>query len=422
MWAKIGVLSFGGPAGQIALMHRIAVDEKRWISEPRFLHALNFCMLLPGPEAQQLATYIGWLMHGWRGGIIAGTLFVLPGFFVILALALAYALLQDTAFVPSLFFGLKAAVLAIVLQALLKIASRALISRLSWGIAAAAFIGIFAFGLPFPLIVFAAALFGLAMSKALVDPIEESASEAEPGIRTGPARTLRLMGVFGGLWAAPIVLAGSIAGWGDVFAQLGIFMSQMAVVTFGGAYAVLAYVAQQAVETFGWLEPGEMLDGLALAETTPGPLVLVLTFVGALAAFREATGLSPVTAAVLGAAIATWVTFVPCFLWIFLGAPYMERLRANRRLAGALAAITAAVVGVILNLALWFATHALFRSVGVLATGPFHMLWPDVASLDPWALALSILAVILIFAARFGMLSTLAICGALGILVSGATG
>jgi chromate transporter len=414
VWARIGLMSFGGPAGQIALMHRMIVDEKKWVSEPRFLHALNFCMLLPGPEAQQLATYIGWLLHGWRGGIAAGTLFVVPGFFVILTLALCYAIFQDTAFIPVLFFGLKAAVLAIVVQALLKIAGRALKVPLSWLLAGVAFVAIFVFAVPFPLIVLAAGVSGFLFSdvfpKRPADE-EELASPVQPSM----ARSVGLIVLFGGLWAAPVLLAGLALGFDSVFVPLSAFMSKMAVVTFGGAYAVLAYVAQQAVETYHWLNPGEMLDGLALAETTPGPLVLVLTFVGALAGFRDAGALSPVGGAVLGAFLTTWVTFVPCFLWIFLGAPWMERLRANARLSAALSAITAAVVGVVLNLAVWFAVHALFARVGTLAAGPVAMAWPDAASLDWRMLALSVLAFALVFALKRGMAVTLAVCAVAGV-------
>ncbi|MCB1479879.1 MAG: chromate efflux transporter [Tepidamorphaceae bacterium] len=416
VWVKIGLLSFGGPAGQIALMHGIVVDEKKWISEPRFLHALNFCMLLPGPEAMQLATYIGWLMHGWRGGIAAGALFIIPGFFVILALALAYALFQDTAFIPVLFFGLKAAVLAIVVQALMKIASRALKIPLSWLLAGAAFIAIYVFAVPFPLIVLAAALTGFLFADLFP---KKGGGEAELDSPVQPtiARSLRLIVLFGALWVAPVLLAGLALGFDSVFVPLSAFMSKMAVVTFGGAYAVLAYVAQQAVETYHWLNPGEMLDGLALAETTPGPLVLVLTFVGSLAGFRDAGVLSPVGGAVLGAFLTTWVTFMPCFLWIFLGAPYMERLRANQRLSAALSAITAAVVGVVLNLAVWFAVHALFARVGTLDAGPVRMSWPEIPSLDPVMLALSALAFVLVFALKRGMAVTLAVCGMAGVLL-----
>ncbi len=415
-WAKIGVLSFGGPAGQIALMHRVAVDEKKWIGEAQFLHALNFCMLLPGPEAQQLATYIGWLTHGLRGGLVAGILFVLPGFFVILALALAYALFQDTGFVTSLFFGLKAAVLAIVIQALLKIASRALTTPIAWTLAGVAFLALFAFSVPFPVVVLSAALFGFVVAGAFPPKATDDAlPEAAP--TGGVARALRLIVMFALLWAAPVLIAGAILGFDSVFVPLGVFMSKMAVVTFGGAYAVLAYVAQQAVEVHGWLNPGEMLDGLALAETTPGPLVLVLSFVGALAGFRDAAGLSPVAGATLGAFLTTWVTFVPCFLWIFLGAPYMERLRTNRRLAAALSAITAAVVGVILNLAVWFAVHALFGEVGTLHAGIADMVWPVWSTLDLWALALTVLAFALVFGLKTGLASVLGVCAVAGLLV-----
>ncbi len=428
VWARIGLLSFGGPAGQIALMHKELVEERRWISENRFLHALNFCMLLPGPEAQQLATYIGWLLHGTRGGIIAGTLFVIPGFVVIVLLSIAYALFQHTDLLTSVFFGLKAGVLVIVIEAVIRVGRRALKNRVMLGIAATAFVALFGFNLPFPLIIVSAAAVGyfgsraypeLFLSKragvagqeraALIDHdyVQPAASASTA------ARTVLL---WGGLWVAPLLLVGLVFGWSSIFVALWGFFSQMAVVTFGGAYAVLAYVAQQAVDTFGWLAPSEMVDGLALAETTPGPLVLVLSFVGFQAAFRATTGLDPMLAGVLGATLTTWVTFVPCFLWIFLGAPYIERLRANTALSGALAAITAAVVGVILNLALWFALHVLFGELGTLRFGPISMLVPQWQTIDLVALGISAVAGLALFRFHLGIGAVLAICGGLGVL------
>jgi chromate transporter len=430
VFAHIGVLSFGGPAGQIALMHRVLVEEKRWISEDRFLHALNYCMLLPGPEAQQLATYIGWLLHGVRGGIVAGTLFVVPGFIVILALSTLYALFHETELLASLFFGLKAAVLAIVVEAVIRVGRRALKNRFMLVVAALAFVALFAFAVPFPVVILAAAIIGYvgvktrpelftaAAAKATDAPAALAVIDANmPDIQPTAGRALRVIAGWGALWAAPLLLIVPLFGWSSSYAAVYGFFSQMAVVTFGGAYAVLAYVAQEAVSTFGWLQPGEMIDGLALAETTPGPLVLVLTFVGFLAAYRDPLGLDPLLAGLLGATITTWVTFVPCFLWIFLGAPYVERLRSNRALSGALATITAAVVGVILNLALWFALHVLFRNVGEFTAGPLRLALPDFPTLDPIALALSLLAALALFRFKLGMASTLALFGVVGMVV-----
>jgi chromate transporter len=428
VWLRIALLSFGGPAGQIALMHRVLVEERKWISDARFLHALNFCMLLPGPEAQQLATYIGWLLHGIRGGIIAGTLFVLPGFFIILMLSVVYALYGALDVVSGLFFGLKAAVLAIVIEALLRIARRALKTRALYGLAAAAFVGIFAFHIPFPLIIVGAGVLGLLAARFAPDwlgmssaPEDQSdrAVDAAAASRAAPTlkRGLQVIAVCGGLWIAPIVVLVLIFGRSSVYPGIAAFFSEMAVVTFGGAYAVLAYVAQAAVYDLHWLNPGEMLDGLALAETTPGPLILVLTFVGFLAGFRDPGGISPLAGGLIGASLTTWVTFVPCFLWVLLGAPYIERLRNNRALSGALVAITAAVVGVILNLALWFALHVLFRNVGEIGLGWFHPAWPDWSSLDWKAALLSVFAMLAMFRWHVGMLPTLAVCGAAGLIL-----
>lgn len=428
VWLRIALLSFGGPAGQIALMHRMLVDERKWISESRFLHALNFCMLLPGPEAQQLATYIGWLLHGVRGGVMAGTLFVLPGFIVIVTLSTIYAFYGSLDVVSGLFFGLKAAVLAIVIEALLRIARRALKTKVLYGVAAMAFVGIFGFHIPFPLIIVAAGLFGLVATKAAphwmggssaTEDHSDRAADVAAASRDKPSlkRGLAVVVVCGTLWVAPVILLMLLFGRHSVYPAIAAFFSEMAVVTFGGAYAVLAYVAQAAVNDLHWLNPGEMLDGLALAETTPGPLILVLTFVGFLAGFRDPGGVAPLTGGLIGATLTTWVTFVPCFLWVLLGAPYIERLRSNRALSGALTAITAAVVGVILNLTVWFALHVLFRDVGELNLGWVRPAWPDVSSLDWKAVLLSIFAMLVMFRWHVGMLPTLAICGTIGLVL-----
>ncbi len=362
VWFKVGCLSFGGPAGQIALMHRVVVDEKKWLDEPRFLHALNFSMLLPGPEATQLATYAGWLLHGVRGGFAAGLLFVLPGALVMLGLTLLYVYGRGLGPVDGALFGIKAAVLVIVVEALIRIGRRALKSHLLIALAALGFIGIFFFALPFPLIVVAAALIGFFVAQRAPDQLALSADApvAAPA-RKGRWRQFGVSLAIGlVLWWAPVVLAVALLGGGHVLVAIGVFFSKLAVVSFGGAYALMAYMAQQAVETHGWLTAPEMVDGLGLAETTPGPLILVTQFVGFIAGFREAAPFSALAGGLLGAAMTTWVTFVPSMLWIFAGAPFIEELRGNRRLTGALAAITAAVVGVILNLSVWFALHVLF--------------------------------------------------------------
>ncbi|MCI9866367.1 chromate efflux transporter [Rhizobium skierniewicense] len=412
-FARIGLLSFGGPAGQIGLMHRVLVDEKGWLSEERFLHALNYCMLLPGPEAQQLATYSGWLLHGRRGGIVAGLLFILPGFLVIVALASAYALYQDTHWLPALLSGLKAGVLAIVLEALLRVAKRALTSRFLVGIAAVAFVALFFFAVPFPLVILAAGLVGFFKARGTLAVAESGeVSTANPSWK----KLLRglLVGIV--IWQLPLLLLWITSGPGTLI-DLQIFFSKMAVVTFGGAYAVLAYVAQVAVETKGWMLAGEMLDGLALAEATPGPLVLVLSYVGFLAAFRHPGWFDPLTAGILGASIAAWATFVPSFVFIFAGAPYMEKLRHNRFLSSALSAITAAVVGVILNLSVWFGLHVLFGEVERVALVPainFGFSWPVFATLDPMLLSLFIASSIMLFRLKLGMVPVLSMCIAAG--------
>ena len=434
VWLKIGLLSFGGPAGQIAMMHRILVDEKRWIGEARYLHALNYCMLLPGPEAQQLATYVGWLLHRTVGGLVAGILFVLPGALVMLALSVVYALYSDLPLIDALFFGIKAAVLAIVVEAVLRIGRRALGNQAMYAIAALAFIAIFFFSVPFPLIVVSAALIGFL--GAQFDPdrfvvirghggsggeaVVDAALESGRLDHTRPSfgRALRVIAICLPLWFGPTLLAFLILGGDDAFTQIGWFFSKLAVVTFGGAYAVLAYMAQQAVEAYGWLAPGEMLDGLGLAETTPGPLIMVVQFVGYLAAFRNPGVLDPLTAGIIGAALATWVTFVPCFLWIFLGAPYIEKLRHNQNLSAALSGITAAVVGVVLNLAVWFGMHVVFKQVGSFELGPASIPLPSLDSTDFAALGLSLFAIWLTFGKHLGLFVTLGLTATAGVIVS----
>jgi chromate transporter len=404
VWAKIGVLSFGGPAGQIALMHRMLVEERRWVAEDRFLHALNFCMLLPGPEAMQLATYIGWRLHGTLGGLSAGLLFVLPGAFVILGLSIAYAYFGQVPIVEAAFVGIKAAVLVIVIEALLRVARRALRGPYDAAIAAMAFVAIFFFAAPFPLIIAAAAAIGLVI-RPTAPPVDDSAKLAEPPIAL--AQTLLTAALWLAIWIIPLLLLATIFGRHHVTTEISLFFSKLAVVTFGGAYSVLAYMAQQAVETYQWLSAGEMLDGLGLAETTPGPLILVTEFVGFLAAFHKG-GEPQLASGLLGAGITLWATFAPCFLWIFVGAPYIERLRTNPRLASTLAAVTAAVVGVILNLSLWFALHVLFGSVTATRHGPLRIWTPEFATLNMEALVLSAFAAALLFGLRRGIATTLA--------------
>jgi chromate transporter len=436
VWLRIAMLSFGGPAGQIAVMHRILVDEKRWIGEQRFLHALNYCMLLPGPEAQQLATYIGWLMHRTKGGIVAGVLFVIPGAVAIMALSWVYVLYGRVGIVSALFFGLKCAVLAVVLQAVVRIGGRALKSIPARVLAALAFVLIFFCGAPFPLIVLGAGLIGWwsarqgstafrggghgASKGAVVADADTLLGEELPAhARPTWRETVRTALVWLALWLLPVAALLIALDPDDVFSRIATFFSTMAMVTFGGAYAVLAYVAQQAVENYGWLGPKEMLDGLGMAETTPGPLIMVLQFVGFLGAYRDPGGLSPLLAGTLGGLLATWVTFVPCFLWIFLGAPFIERLRGNAAVAGALSAITAAVVGVVLNLAMWFALHTLFRETTLVAAGTLRFDAPVLTSIDPAAFVLSLGAAYAIFMMRAGVITTLLATSAAGLALFG---
>ena len=434
VWLRVAALSFGGPAGQIAVMHRILVDEKKWVGERRFLHALNFCMLLPGPEAQQLTIYLGWLLHKTKGGLVAGTLFVVPGFLAILALSWVYVLLGDVPAIEGLFFGLKAAVLAIVVSALVKIASRALQNNVLLGIAGLAFVAIFGFGVLFPLIVLGAGLVGYLGTRLGSTAFrlggghggkgDAGLSDAESALGAGtpdharPSRgwTIRIATIFLLLWLGPLLLLMALAGPDHVFSEIALFFSKMAVVTFGGAYAVLAYVAQEAVQNYGWLRPGEMLDGLGMAETTPGPLIQVVQFVGFMGAFRDPGTLPPLLAATMAALLTTWVTFVPCFLWIFLGAPFSERLRDNKALTGALSAITAAVVGVILNLVVWFAIHSLFAEVSRVERLGLALELPMPGSVDPAALVLTSLALLAVFRFNLGTGWTLAGAALLGMM------
>jgi len=409
-FAHIGLHSFGGPAGQIAVMHRVLVEEKRWISEERFMHALNFCMLLPGPEAQQLATYCGWLLHGWRGGVIAGTLFVLPGFLAILALSIVYVELNQVALVTALFFGLKAATLALVVDAVRRVGRRAMAGPGAVGIAIAAFFALGFCEAPFPLVVAAAALLGVRFTRGDPAPLVVA-----PTTRRGALRdSLATAALWLAVWIAPMVALALALGRGHVLFQIGEYFSQVAVVTFGGAYAVLAYVAQEAVEVHGWLQPGEMLDGLGMAETTPGPLIQVVQFVGFLGAYRDPAPFSPLGAGLAAACITTWVTFAPCFLWIFLGAPFVERLRGNRTLASALRGVTAAVVGVIANLALWFAAHVLFRDVGELRVLGLRIIRPDPSTVDFGAVAIATGALIALLRLGWGVPRTLGLATLVG--------
>ena len=411
-WARVAASSFGGPAAQISIIHRVAVEEKRWIDEPQFLRALSFCMLLPGPEAQQLATYLGWKLHGLRGGLTAGLLFILPGFVTMLVLSMLYVSASDVAVVAALFYGLKPAVLPVVLEAVVRLKRRAAKGALGTAIAVCAFIAIFVFKVPFPIIVVAAGLVGvLADRSARSIPAGRRAfprSDVVNSIRTAVTWIL--------IWLLPVVALLLALGPDHVLTRQATFFSRVAVVTFGGAYAVLAYVAQRAVDVFGWLTPGEMLDGLGLAETTPGPLIMVVQFVAFLGAFRNAGTLEPVTAGILGSLVTVWVTFAPSFMFILVGAPWVERLTSNRKLAAALSGITAAVVGVILNLGVWFAIHTLFARVTDTTFGPVTIPVPDPATFSPLVAAIAVLATIALFRFHIGMLWVLAGGAALGVV------
>lgn len=431
-WFLISLQTFGGPAGQIAVMQRSLVDERRWIGEQRFLHALSFCMLLPGPEATQLAIYIGWLLNGGIGGVIAGVLFVLPGVLALMALSWVYVAHGDSAVVTGLFLGLAPAVVAVVVQAVVRISGRALRHRVLVGLAVAAFLLLAVLGLPFPVVVLGAGVAGWAIGRwrpdVMARPTAPQAEDGPPPLvpddalhRARPSRRRNAAVLAGGLavWVAPVVLAWALAsGSRTVFTDQGVFFGGMALVTFGGAYAVLSYVAQAAVGTFGWLSAGEMVRGLALAETTPGPLIMVVQFVAFLGAYRNPGGLDPWVAAVLASLLTVWVTFVPCFLFIFLGAPYVERLRESAALAAALAGVTAAVVGVIANLAVYFAVHTLFSSTTTLTAGPLALVVPVWSSYVWEAFVVTGVALALVFGRGWSVLRTLGVCALLGLGLS----
>jgi len=428
VWLKISLLSFGGPAGQIAVMHRLLVDELKWVSEKRFLHALNFCMLLPGPEAQQLTIYLGWLLHRVRGGVVAGVLFVLPGALTVLFLSMIYVTYQQAMAVSSIFFGVKAAVLSIVTMALARLARKVIRRASLMAITAASFIASFVFAVPFPLVIAGAALAAFVLGRGPEDDVAESSVGPDRAIDrkltgdTPPKRgqALLVAGICAALWLAPIMVLYGWLGAGHVFVQQSMFFSQVAVVTFGGAYAVLSYMAQQAVGHYGWLSAGEMLDGLGMAETTPGPLIMVTQFVGFLGAYRSPGMLDPMLAGCLGALVTTWVTFAPCFLWIFLGAPFIESLRGNRVLAVALTGITAAVVGVILNLAIWFGLRVLFADLAEVTlpvTGGVSLSLPVLSSFDPLACAIMVGTLLAITRFRIGMIKVLAASAAAGLVL-----
>lgn len=435
IWMKVALNSFGGPVGQIAVMHRYLVEEKRWISESRFLHALNYCMLLPGPEAQQLAIYIGWLLHRIPGGIVAGTLFVIPGFIAMLILSILYAGYHNLSVVQWLFFGLKPAVLAVVIEALLRIGKRVLKNRSMVGLAALSFVGIFFFDVPFPLIVLSAAIVGYVGGRVRPEVFEANQGQltnSDPcgspvldalldeqvleHVRPSASRAILVAIAWAIVWFAPIAAIPAFLGYENLYFQEAAFFSKAAVVTFGGAYAVLAYVAQQAVENYKWLTPGEMLEGLGLAETTPGPLILVLPFVGFLAAFRHPGGLPPMLAGILGAMVTTWATFVPCFLWVLVGGPYVESLRGNKSLHAAMSAITAAIVGVVLNLAVWFALHTTFGSVRDVRAFGGHLQIPVWCTASVPSLLIAAFAMLAIFRFKLGVIQTIGCSAAIGIL------
>lgn len=434
-WCRVAALSFGGPAGQIAVMHRILVEENKWISEDRFLHALNYCMLLPGPEAQQLATYIGWLLHRTKGGLIAGLLFILPGVVSILALSILYAEYHHLRFVQAVFFGLKPAIIAIVFDAVLRISKRVLKNKTMIWIAVLSFVAIFFGNVPFPLIVIAAGLTGFLGGRIAPEKFVVIKGHSKPSDSSQPSvadqhvevllnsvqpswrRSLLICSIFLPLWFTPIIGTRYFLGESSVFFKEGVFFSETAVVTFGGAYSVLAYIQQQAVEHYKWLQPGEMMDGLGMAETTPGPLIMVVQFVGFIGAYRNPGNFSPLVAGILGSLITTWTTFVPCFFWIFLGAPSVERLRGNRLLTAALSSITAAVVGVVLNLGIWFALHTLFKSVSVQNYSGMRLTIPDWTSVELSACLVAGMAFLMTFRWKQGMATTLATCSTAGAML-----
>ena len=431
-WFAISLQTFGGPAGQIAVMQRVLVDDKRWIGQRRFLHALNYCMLLPGPEAQQLAIYVGWLLNGLRGGLVAGSLFVLPGAIALLALATIYVAFGEVTLVAAIFAGLAPAVMAIVAQAVVRVGRRALAHPALVAVAVAAFVALAVLGIPFPIVILAAAAVGWLLGR-LAPGVMHSAGghdadgdEAEPLIpdhalyqqRSSAARVVKILAVGLTVWAGPIAAVAVLTGTRSAPTTQGVFFSWTALITFGGAYAVLAYVAHQAVQTYGWLTAGDMVRGLALAETTPGPLIMVVQFVAFLGAYNNPGDLNPWAAGLIGALLTTWVTFVPCFLFIFLGAPSIERLRGNQALSAALTGITAAVVGVIANLALYFAVHTLFTRTDELSAGPVDLTVPDPASAQPVAIGIAVVALAVTFRLRWPVLRTLGVCAVLGLVAA----
>ncbi len=419
VFARIGCLSFGGPAGQIALMHRELVEERRWVEEEQYLHALNFCHLLPGPEAQQLATWIGWRLHGVKGGLAAGLLFVIPGALIILALSMLYAFAANLDWFAALFLGIKAAVLAIVVQALIRIGGRALNTRFKQYVAVAAFVALFFFNLPFPIVVLGSGALGVLVASQRPEWLALKPGNGLPITTSRPwAASARSVLIWGLVWAAPLVLVLVNVGRDHVLWDIGSFFSQLAIVTFGGAYAVLAYMAQEAVQGFGWLSAGEMADGLGLAETTPGPLIMVTQFVGYLAAFRAPEPFSPIVAGIIGAGLTTWVTFAPCFMWIFAFAPWIERMENARWLKGGLVTLTAAVVGVIANLTVWFALHVFFSEIDERQLGPLRLYWPDPSTFSSQAALLAIFAAVLIFRLKWNVIAVLAAAGLCGVGLS----
>jgi chromate transporter len=414
-WLKLGFISFGGPTGQIAIMQTELVEKKKWVSQSRFLHALNFCMLLPGPEAQQLAIYIGWLLHKTWGGIVAGAFFVIPSIFILWGLSFIYAAFGNLPWIAAIFYGLKPAVTAIVLAAVIRIGQKALKNEVMWALAALAFVAIYFFKVPFPAIILSAGVIGFVggllwkskfenaskensmSARSVISDEQESPAHARPSL----SRAVRVSILWLTLWLTPTMILGAVRGWDSTLFKQGLFFSKAAVITFGGAYAVLPYVTQQALFHYGWLKPGQMMDGLGLAETTPGPLIMVLQFVGFMGAWQHPEGLPPLLAATIGALITTWATFTPCFLWIFLGAPYIEQLRGNTRLTSALSAITAAIVGVVLNLAVWFALHVFF---------------PDTGTIDWFAILLCIAAFVAMTRYKVDIIPVVIGAGILGLL------
>lgn len=428
VWIKIAINSFGGPAGQIAVMHKILVEEKKWIDEHRFLHALNYCMLLPGPEAQQLVIYIGWLLHRIPGGIAAGVIFVLPGFISILVLSIVYTLYNNTGLIQGIFYGIKAAIIAIVIEAVIRIGKRSLKNNIMVLIALLAFTAIFFFSIPFPFIIITAGLIGFTGGKIFPDkfiilhnkPDVKNDDITDLLIFDSPLPTffrsanVFLIGIL--LWFAPLLIIGLTSGAGTEFYTIGLFFSKAAVITFGGAYSVLVFIAQEAVNTYHWLNINQMMDGLGMAETTPGPLIQVVQFVGFLGAYNNPGTLNPLTAGILASLLTTWVTFVPSFLWIFLGAPYIEKLRGNKILSSSLSGITAAVVGVMLNLSLWFSIQTLFKKVDVKDFAGMKLLVPDPGSIDPVIAFITILSFVVLFKFKLGILKLIWISASAGLI------